>query len=206
MHARSTTFHGSPEQLDQGIAYVRDKVMPAVLQMDGCVGISMLADRATGRCIATTSWDDADAMHNSRDGVRSIRERTAELLGGQPEIQEWEVALMHRARDTPDGACTRLVWSRCEPDAMDRAVDAYRSTELPELEHLDGFCSVSLLVARAEGRAVAAVTFTARAAMERSRSETQEMRDKFAMSTGAAVTDVGEFDLVLAHLRVPEMA
>ena len=45
MYARSTTVRGDPQSVDDGIAYVRDEVMPAVQQMDGCIGLSMLADR-----------------------------------------------------------------------------------------------------------------------------------------------------------------
>ncbi|MGY1722280.1 hypothetical protein [Blastococcus sp. SYSU DS0533] len=56
MYARSTTVRGVPEAIDAGIAYVRNKVMPAVGQMDGRVGLSMLCDRATGRSVVTTSW------------------------------------------------------------------------------------------------------------------------------------------------------
>ena len=55
MYARSTTVRGNPDSVDEGITYVRDKVMPAVQQMDGCVGLSMLADRTSGRCIVTTA-------------------------------------------------------------------------------------------------------------------------------------------------------
>ena len=40
MYARSTTVRGNPDAVDEGIAYVRDTVMPAVQQMDGCVGLS----------------------------------------------------------------------------------------------------------------------------------------------------------------------
>src|SRR5215217_8175489 len=56
MYARSTTIHGDPGSVDATTAYVRDEVMPAVRDMDGCVGLSMLTDSDTGRCIVTTSW------------------------------------------------------------------------------------------------------------------------------------------------------
>ena len=56
MYARSTTIHGRPESVDAATTYVRDEVMPAVRAMDGCVGLSMLADGDSGSCIVTTSW------------------------------------------------------------------------------------------------------------------------------------------------------
>ena len=71
-----------PASVDATTAYVRDEVMPTVREMDGCVGLSMLADRDTGRCIVTTSWRDEAALHSSADDVRPSAERTAELLGG----------------------------------------------------------------------------------------------------------------------------
>ncbi len=58
MYARSTTVHGNPAAIDVGIAYVREAVIPAVRDMDGCIGLSMLVDRASGRCIVTTARAD----------------------------------------------------------------------------------------------------------------------------------------------------
>src|SRR3978361_192199 len=82
MYARSTTFRGDPAALDDGIAYTRDKVLPAVQQMDGCIGLSMLVDRGTGRCLVTTSWDAVDARHRSAEAVRGIRETAISTVHG----------------------------------------------------------------------------------------------------------------------------
>ena len=88
MYARSTTVHGNPAAIDVGIAYVQEAVIPAVRDMDGCVGLSMLVDRESGHCIITTAWADADAMHRSAPNVRGIRDRTAEILCGNTETVE----------------------------------------------------------------------------------------------------------------------
>jgi len=101
MYARSTTIHGNPQNLDEGIAFVRDTVMPAVQELDGCVGLSMLCDRDSGRCITTTAWADAEAMRRIADRVRDIRARAAEILGGVAEVDEWEIALLHRMDEAP---------------------------------------------------------------------------------------------------------
>jgi quinol monooxygenase YgiN len=204
MYARSTTFHADPEPVDGGIAYVRDEVMPAVQQMDGCVGLSMMCDRDDGRCIVTTAWADEQAMRSSTEGIRSMRERAAEIFGGRPEVQEWDIAFLHRAYETRDGACARVVWSRTVPELVEGTVDAYRTSLLPRLEEMPAFCSISLMVSRGEGLAVAATVYDSRQSLDETRELSRNMRDDFAMSMGVAITDVAEMDLVLAHLRVPE--
>ena len=143
MFARSTTVRGNPLSMDDAIAYVRDEVMPAVQQMDGCIGLSMLCDRDTGRCIATTAWETEEAMHDSESGVHDLRMRMAEMMGGRPEIQEWEIAVMHRMREAPEGACARVTWARGDPALIDDRMSTMRTAMLPRVEELPGFCSVA---------------------------------------------------------------
>jgi heme-degrading monooxygenase HmoA len=174
--------------------------------MDGCVGLSMLADRESGMCIVTTSWRDREAMQASAEGVRSMRDRAVQVFGGGYEVQEWEVSAMHRRHEAHHGACARVTWIRGEPDGMERAIDAFRMSLMPRLDDLAGFCSVSLMTHPAEGMAVSAVTYDSREDMVENRESARALRDEFVTRMGLAVTDVREFDLVLAHLRVPETA
>lgn len=204
MRARSTTIHGNPGSVDEATAYVHDEVMPAVRAMDGCVGLSMLADRDTGSCIVTTSWRDEAAMDASRAGVRASAERTAELLGGAPHLQEWEIAAMHRVLETQQAARSRVTWLRTEPDAVNRAVDAVRLSLMPKLDDLPGFCSVSVMVHRDEGLTVAAISYDSRAHLEQASEGAREFREEFAPAMGIEVVDTAEFDVAIAHLRVPE--
>jgi hypothetical protein len=207
VYARSTTIHGNPESMDAGIDFVRNELMPAVRGMDGCVGLSLLADQESGMCIVTTSWRDRESMQASAEGVRPLRDRAVQVFGGgEYGVQEWEVAAMHRRHEAHHGACARVTWIRCEPDAMDRAIDAFRMSLMPRLDDLAGFCSVSLMTHPAEGMAVSAVTYDSREDMVENRESARAMRDEFATGMALAVTDVREFDLVLAHLRVPETA
>ncbi len=121
MHARSTTIRGKPEAIDAGIAFIRDEVMPAITALEGCVGMSLVVERETGRGIATSSWLDAAAMHASDEAMMPLRVRGGEVLGGAPEVEEWEVAHMHRDHATHDGSCCRITWSRIQD--VDAAVE-----------------------------------------------------------------------------------
>jgi hypothetical protein len=204
MHARSTTIHGDPGSVEAGIAYVHDEVMPMVRGMDGCVGLSMLADRSSGHCIVTTSWRDEVALRSSEAGVRSSAERTVELLGGRPELEEWEIAAMHRVHEAHHGAVSRVTWLRTDPGSEQRAVDAVRLSLMPKLDDLAGFCSVSAMVRRQDGLTVAAVSYDSRADLEQADEGAREFREEFAPALGIEVLGSGDFDVAIAHLRVPE--
>lgn len=204
MHARSTTIHGDPGAVDDGITYVRNEVMPVLRAMEGCIGLSMLADRASGHCIVTTSWQDEATLRASQDDVRSAAERTVEILGGRPELQEWEIAAMHRVHESNHGAASRVTWLRTDPGSVQRAVDAVRLSLMPKLDDLAGFCSVSVMVRRDDGLTVAAVSYDNRADLDLANEGAREFREEFAPAMGIEVTDTAAFDVAIAHLRVPE--
>ena len=206
MYARSTTIRAHPESLESGIALVRDEIMPMVLGMEGCVGMSMLVDRLTGRCIVTTAWQSKEAMDATAEQVRSMRERVAEMLGGRPQVDEWEIAVMHRDHTSAPGACVRATWVRMAPDQADRGIDVYKMGILPATQEFEGFCSASLMVDRREGYAVSSVTFDSREAMDRTRAQAEQLRERSSREAGFEIMEVGEFELALAHLHVPEMA
>jgi len=206
MYARSTTIQALSSSIDAGIEHVRDTVMPALEGIDGCVGMSLLVDRSSGRCIATSSWESDEAMRASEESIRPMRDEAAELFGGSAQVEEWEIAAMHREHRTGDGACVRATWIKMPRDQVDRSIDFYRTDVLPSLENLDGFCSASFMVNRATGRGVSSATFDSREAMTRNEENARELRNARTRELGADILDVGEFDLSLAHLRLPEMA
>ncbi|WP_138757538.1 antibiotic biosynthesis monooxygenase [Modestobacter altitudinis] len=207
MYARTTTVRGDPGAVDEGIEYVRDAVWPMLQHMSGCVGMSMLADREAGRCIVTAAWATEEAMQASAASVRDSRSKAAEVLRADTvDVQEWEIAALHRVHPAGPDACARVIWTEADPSSLDGMVDAFRMSLLPRMEELPGFCSVSLMIDRMTGRASAAVTYESRDALMRSRQMGASMRDDFATAMGARITEVAEFDLALAHLRVPEMA
>ena len=93
-----------------------------------------------------------------------------------------------------------------DPARADSMIDVFRMTVQPRLEEIPGFCSASLLVDRSMGRASTSVTYESRDALVRSRQMGLALREETTAAMGASVTEAAEFDLVLAHLRVPEMA
>ena len=111
---------------------------------------------------------------------------------------------MHRVQEAQQGARSRVTWLRTQPDAVNRAVDAVRLSSMPKLDDLPGFCSVQPMVRRADGLTVAAVSYDSAAHLEQATEGAREFREEFAPALGIEVVDTAEFDVAIAHLRVPE--
>lgn len=207
MFVRTTEVQADPDKIDDGIGVVRDEVFPAVSAMDGCVGMSLLVNRESGRCIATTAWQSKEATAASADKVMSLRSRAEQSLGSTgSEVHQWEVAVVHRDHAAPQGACARLTWLSGDPATADRAVDTYKMAVLPRLQEMEGFCSASLMIDREAGRVVGTVAFDSEQSMNASSTDAQAIRERVASELGATVERVDEMEMVFAHLHVPEMA
>jgi len=203
MYARSTTIKGEPGKIDAGITYIRDEVMPAITAMDGCAGMSLVVDRSSGQCIATSSWHDETSMHASGDRLASYRARGGEVLGGTPTVEEWEVAVMHRHHMSGDGAACRITWTRARD--LDGTIEFWKTRVLPQVEAMDGFCSASFLIDRAGSRTCGTVTYDTQAALDATREAAAAIRETATREMGVEFLDIAEFELAIAHLRVPEL-
>jgi hypothetical protein len=206
VYARSSAFTARAGTIDEGIAYVRDEVMPAAMAVQGCVGLSMICDRESGRCITTSAWSTRDALNGSGKSMLPLLRHGGEIFGSAPSVDLWEIAIVHRHGVSGEDACVRCTWLNLDPSGLSDSIETYRLTMLPALEEMDGFCSASLMVDRATGRAVSSATFASREAIVASRPAAERLRSRTAEDVGTTVADIQEFELVLAHLHVPETA
>jgi hypothetical protein len=191
--------------MDAGIAYIRDQVMPMLSEMPGCVGLSMMVDRESGRSITTTSWASYDAMTDSAANVSDARAKAAETMGGEAEVDQWEVAVMHREHEAREGSWCRVTWLKADPSEIDTTLDFFKDTVLPALEESEGFCSASLLIDRSTGRCCATARYDSKATLESTREMAAAMRARRTEMGGVEFTEIDECELAVAHLRVPEL-
>ena len=205
MYARSVTIMGRREAVDEGIAFIRDEVQPAVTAMDGCLGLSLVVDRASGRCMATSAWETKDSMVVADDELIPLRTRAALILGGEPEVDCWEIALMHRAQHASAGAWCLVGWSRPQEVYIRVMVERFRTIQVRQLEAVEGFCSASVLVDRLERRFCTTTTFESRAALDATRELGGDLRGRAERDIGVDIRERAEVEVALANLRVPEL-
>lgn len=199
MFARSTTLHGRAENLDAGMRYIENEVRPFMDGLEGCLGLSCIIDRESGQAIITSSWSTEEAMRASDEQLRAFREQAREIFGGSMQVDEWEIAVMRRRAH---GEACRVTWAQGDLDAL---IDVYRYNSLPSIEEVPGFCGTSLMVNRTTGIGCVTTMYDTRESLEASRAAADQIRARSAEQSGMEVLDVHEFDLVYAHLHVPEL-
>jgi quinol monooxygenase YgiN len=203
MYARATVVVGDPAKVDDVIAFVHERVLPALEQQAGSLGLSMNVDRGSGRCTVTTVWTDRASMHASERGLGPLREAAGRLAAGAPVTEEYELAVLHRLRQAEPGCWVRTTRVRLDPAQLDTGIRTFRTTTLPAVEKLPGLRSVLLLVDRRSGSGVVSAVFDDRAALDASRAAAEGVRDESSARASASVTDVVESEIVVAGLRLP---
>ncbi len=95
MYARISTLEGSPEQIDEGLRYVRENVLPQLQQQDGFKGMAALADRQAGRTLGITFWESEEALRASEEAADRLRADSAEAMSDTiAGVERYEVGFM----------------------------------------------------------------------------------------------------------------
>ncbi len=95
MHARVNTLQMDPRRIDDALRQLNEDDIPRFREIDGFRGFTVLADRSSGKVVATSYWDSEDQMRASEDAVREARKRAADTGGAsaEPQVERYEVAL-----------------------------------------------------------------------------------------------------------------
>ena len=94
MFARMSTLEGPPDQMDEGLRYVREQVLPLMQQQDGFKGFIALGDRQSGKLIGVSLWESEQAMRASEEAGDRARGDPAEVVSASGvDVERYEVGL-----------------------------------------------------------------------------------------------------------------
>jgi hypothetical protein len=92
--ARVTRFEGSPDQLDDGVLFINEYVVPEVTELTGWRGLLVLVDRGTGSVRTISFWDGPESLAATAERAEGFGRQVAEALGESfAGFTEYEVAL-----------------------------------------------------------------------------------------------------------------
>jgi heme-degrading monooxygenase HmoA len=94
MFARVSRYRGDPGQIDEGLNYARESILPRVQQVDGFEGVYYFVDRESGKALTVTLWESEEAMRASEEEANRLRSESAEAATATVEdVERYEVAI-----------------------------------------------------------------------------------------------------------------
>lgn len=177
MFVRATTLQADPTRLDEGIAFVRERVVPAAAELPGSLGMSMFVDRASNLVTVTSAWESEQTRVDANQVLTPLRARGARIMGStQPPATElFELAVLDRRRPAEQGFWVRMTRVSIDPSQVTAAIDAYSASTVHDLGLL-----------------------------EASRTQAESIRTAGLDKAGAQVTEVRESEIVIAGIRMPQ--
>ena len=98
MRARVIVTDAPAEIIDAGAQMTRDVLVPASRAQEGYRGYIALYDRATGRSLAVTLWEDEESETASDKASRGRREEAAKAFGANiVSVDKYDVAVAELA-------------------------------------------------------------------------------------------------------------
>ena len=83
MQVRIGTIQGDAGKIDDAVAAINEKVLPALKGMEGFTAGNFAADRSTGKLIGITFWASESALAASDEATNPIRTVVADAMDGK---------------------------------------------------------------------------------------------------------------------------
>lgn len=87
--ARIVRVHTDPARLDGAIAHYRDRVLPLLLDLPGLCSVQLLVDRASGKAVGISGWEDEVAAEKALHALDEVRAEAEAAIGApvaEPEV------------------------------------------------------------------------------------------------------------------------
>ncbi|TMD38132.1 MAG: hypothetical protein E6I89_07640 [Chloroflexi bacterium] len=204
MFLRATRVQSPPDAIEKGIAYFKEKVVPAAKATPGNAGAVLLVDRKTGSAVGLTLWETAQALSASEQmGITSRTQSAAAMGGSIVNVERFEQVIQERTQPPKAGTFVRLNTVVGVPEKVDNAIKFVQNQVLPELKAQKGYRGLIMNVDRMTGRSIVSTIWDTLADLEASEVKASGLRRDAAAAAGAADIKVEIFEAAFAEIKQP---
>jgi heme-degrading monooxygenase HmoA len=188
------------EDIDAGVAHLRDKVIPELGGQKGFRGLTVSGNRSTAEVGILGLWDTLEDLEASESVVSKLRQEAMKAIGGQISvaIMEQVVAEVVAPQDLV-GHPLRVVQVKMDPDTVDEQVAFFRSDVVPDLKAASGFLAVRNMIDRSTGEGAVGTIWADEKSMQASEATAEERRQR-ALARGVQISDPSFRTVLLSHL------
>ena len=199
MHTRVLTFTGAKD-IDGGVDFLRQKVVPLLNDQKGYRGVSASADRSGGVLGILSLWEtesDADASGNA---LADVRQEAVGIVGGELTVETFE-QLVADVTDPPGvGSALMVTRISMDPAKIDENLAFFKSDVLPRIKASAGFQAVRNMINRKTGDGLVGASWASEDAMKAAAAEAQSRRPE-GIARGVNFGDVSYREILFVDLR-----
>jgi heme-degrading monooxygenase HmoA len=188
------------EDIDAGVAHLRDKVIPELEGQKGFRGLTASGNRSTADFAILGLWDTLEDLEASDSVVSKLRQEAMKALGGQISVEIMEQVVVEIvAPEDLVGRPLRVVRVKMDPARVDEHVAFFRSDVLPDLKATSGFLAVRNMIDRSTGAGAVGTIWADEQSMQAGEATAEERRQR-ALARGVQVSDPSYRTVLLSHL------
>lgn len=176
MHARVSTFSGSPERFDEEVRVANEQVVPKARTLPGFMGGYWLGDRQSGRGKAVLFYSSAETLRESTAAAQQVRQEASQAAQVKIDsVDEFEVVFDTGQKIHHDAGACRVVNVKGDPSDIDRLAARIRDDVLPILRGISGFQGGVWLADRSTGKGVGITLFDTLDSVTASRDQAKQI-------------------------------
>lgn len=190
MYARLLTWRHA-KNIDDGVAYLREKVMPTISELKGFRGVTASADLAGDVLSVLSLWQTESDRQTSFGPLSTARREATDIVGGELSVESLEQLVAEAGPTPPREGSWLLVRSlSMEPAEIDQNLADFKANVLPRIKASPGFQNLRVLIDRTTGTGHAGSVWSDEASMMNDATGT-EGRLQAQLDRGVHVT-IGE--------------
>jgi len=199
MYTRLVSFTGATN-IDAGVDYLRDEVLPVLNAQRGYRGVTASGDRAAGVLHILSLWETEEDRGASDSALGKAREEAIKIVGGALEIENFEQVVEAISKRPTPGCHLNVVRVRMDPASIDANVEWFKDMIAPQISSQPGFCSLRNMVDRQTGRAVSGSVFEDKETADASLAAIPDRRAR-AEERGVVFEDIAQREVLFGQLN-----
>jgi heme-degrading monooxygenase HmoA len=200
MHARLVSITGAKD-IDSGIGFLREKVIPLLNTQDGYRGASASADRDNGVVGVLSLWETAEARDATEGAFIPLRAEAVDIIGGELTVETFEQFIAEIGQRPPaPGSSLMVTRITMTPEAIDDNVEYFKTEVLPKIKATSGFQAARAMGNRDNGEGLVGTAWDDAESMRRAAEDAQSRRPD-AIARGINFGDVSFREILLVDLK-----
>jgi heme-degrading monooxygenase HmoA len=200
MHARVITFSGA-KNIDDGLTFLREKVMPLINDQQGYRGLTASADRQGGVFGILSLWETEPDRQASQKALADVRQEALNIVGGEMTVEDFEQVVIEMG-ETPPGPGSALLVQRVsmDPAKVEDNLAFFKSEVVPRIKANPGFRGLRNLMNRESGQGIVGTVWADTHSLRSGLAQGQQRRQE-AVDRGVSFGEISEREILLTDLR-----